>query len=135
MKRYHGGKTVDRGVYLNVAGWEFVQAYDANPVLPGGAEVTYFKVPAAFTLLGGPVAGLVFIIFLPFIGIVAILGFLGYKAGRAAKGLLHKGPRPPLRTQKEIEPAPEMDAQLDRLMEEIATRRRGGKQLRGGREQ
>lgn len=80
MKKYYAGETATRGVYLNASTWELQQHY-SNPVLPGDAGLSYIKVPAALAVIGGPFAGLAFVIFLPFVGIVGLASFLAYKMG------------------------------------------------------
>lgn len=85
MRKYHGGESVARGVYLNLSTWEFVQLYGDTLILPGNGGVSYLKVPAALVVVAGPLAGLLFIIFLPLIGIIGIIAFLGYKVGRWAQ--------------------------------------------------
>ena len=94
MRKYHGGEIVPKGVYLNLPMWEFVQLYHETPVLPGNAEVKYFKVPAVLAVVTGPFAGLAFIIFLPLIGIVGIVSFLAYKAFQWTLLLGHKALQP-----------------------------------------
>jgi len=84
MKRYYGGEATPKGVYLNLSTWELVQLYKDKPVLPGGSEVKYTRVPAPLAIIAGPFAGLAFIIFLPFIGIVGLVSFLAYKIGQGA---------------------------------------------------
>jgi hypothetical protein len=79
MKKYLGGQEVKRGVYLDTKKWELVQVYE-QPVLPGGTEATYMKPPTALVILGGPVAGLIFVMFLPFAGIVGAVSILAYRA-------------------------------------------------------
>jgi hypothetical protein len=81
MKKYYAGETVTRGVYLNTSTWELLQHYNGNPILPGDAGVAYIKVPAVLAVIGGPFAGLAFVIFLPFVGIVGLVSFLAYKMG------------------------------------------------------
>jgi len=90
MRRYYGKETVIKGIYLNLSTWEFVQLYGDTLVLPGNSEVSYIRVAAALAVLGGPLAGLAFIIFLPFAGIIGILSFLAYKIGGWALVLGHK---------------------------------------------
>ena len=84
MKKYFGGQEVNRGVYLDTKKWELVQVYE-EPVLPGGAEATYMKPPTALVILGGPVAGLMFVMFLPFVGIVGAISILAYRAVMALR--------------------------------------------------
>ncbi len=84
MKKYFGGQEVKQGVYLDTKKWELVQVYE-QPVLPGGADATYMKPPTALVILGGPVAGLIFVMFLPFAGIAGALSILAYRAGMALR--------------------------------------------------
>jgi hypothetical protein len=87
MNWIKGGTTVPRGVYFNAKMWEFVQfEKDEPPVLPGDENARYVKVPAALTLLAGPLGGLVFVIFLPLVGIVGLVSFLIYKAAKIVTG-------------------------------------------------
>lgn len=94
MKRYNGGETVPRGVYLNLSDWELIQLYGDIPALPGNGEVKYIKVPAVLAVLGGPFAGLAFIIFLPLAGIIGIISFLAYKMAWGALILGRKALQP-----------------------------------------
>ncbi len=87
MKRYRGGESAPRGIYLSLSTWEFVQLYAKAPVLQGGGEVRYLKVSAPLTLVAAPIAGLVFIIFLPLIGILWVGGLAAYKVGQGARAL------------------------------------------------
>ena len=90
MKWINGGATVPRGVYFNPRMWEFVQfENDEPPVLPGDEGTRYIRVPAALTLIAGPVGGLVFVIFLPFLGIAGLITFLVYKVARVVTGGKH----------------------------------------------
>jgi len=90
MKWVNGGATVPRGTYFNPKMWEFVQfEKDEPPTLPGGEGDRYLKVPAALTLIAGPVGGLVFVIFLPFLGIAGLTAFLVYKLSMVIRGGKH----------------------------------------------
>lgn len=137
MKWNKGGTTVPRGMYFNLKMWEFVQLYEGTPVLPGGAEVKYLKVPAALTVLAGPLAGLVFILFLPFVGIVGLASFLGYKAGRAVFFLTRRTlysaavewkPGTAYLAKRGGAPKPKADAELDKLEEEVTRKRQEKKE-------
>ena len=88
MNEYRGGNKAAKGVYLNRANGELVQLYGQVRVLPGGGGERYIKVPGALAVMGGPFAGLAFVMFLPLIGIIGLIGFLAYKAwhGMAALG-------------------------------------------------
>ena len=145
MKRYNGKETVPRGVYLNLSTWELIQLYGDTRVLPGGSEVKFIKVPAPLAVLGGPFAGLFFIIFLPFAGIIGILSFIAYKVGWWALALGHKALQPVMLgwkpgqayltrkggTSKGRRLAEDRDRELDNMTigeieQEIARRRREG---------
>jgi len=87
MKWIKGGATVPRGVYFNARMWEFVQFEKGEPpILPGDEDAKYVKVPAALTLLAGPLGGLVFVIFLPLVGIVGLATFLVYRVAKFVTG-------------------------------------------------
>src|SRR3990172_6109394 len=88
MNEYRGGMKAQKGVYLNRTNGELVQFYGETRILPGDKAVRYVKVPAALAMLGGPVAGLLFVFFLPTIGIIGILTYAAYKVwhGTAALG-------------------------------------------------
>lgn len=92
MKRYQGGETVAKGIYLNLSDWEYIQLFAEKNVLPASSR--YLKVPAALAVLTGPLGGLVFIIFLPLVGIVGLVSFLGYKAWSGAVVLGRKAVQP-----------------------------------------
>jgi hypothetical protein len=94
MKRYHGKETAPRGVYLNLANGELVQLYGGTLVLPGTSGVNYIKIPAALAVIGGPFAGLAFIIFLPLAGLIGVLSFLGYKVGALTLALWYRALQP-----------------------------------------
>ncbi|MBM2824506.1 MAG: hypothetical protein HW402_170 [Dehalococcoidales bacterium] len=83
MRKYQGGESVPRGIYLNLSTWEYSQLYGEKRVLPA-SQGKYIKVPAVLAVVTGPFAGLVFIIFLPLVGIVGIVSFLAYKTGQVA---------------------------------------------------
>ncbi len=93
MRKYQGGEMVPRGIYLNLATWEYTQLYGEKRVLPE-SEAEYIKVPAVLAVVTGPFAGLVFIIFLPLVGIVGIISFLAYKTGQGALVLGRKALTP-----------------------------------------
>ncbi|MFH1169684.1 MAG: hypothetical protein V1691_03205 [Chloroflexota bacterium] len=136
MRRYHGGESVTKGLYLNIAMLEFVQLYQAKPALPGDAKTKYMKVPAALSVLAGPLAGLVFIIFLPFIGIVGLVSFIAYKAWQGVAALGQRALRPAAvgwkpgtayltrRAGKPEATTPEAEDELARLAKEVDRQRR-----------
>jgi len=79
MKRYHGGESVAKGVYLHLADGEYIQLYGKTRVLPGDNQVKYIKVPGIVALLLGGIGGVAFVIFLPLIGIIGVIGSLAFK--------------------------------------------------------
>jgi hypothetical protein len=80
MKRVMGGTKVEPGFYWNTRDWQIVTVEKEPRTLPGGADQTYMKVPAAAMLLLAPMLGLSFVIFLPFVG----FAILGRQAARKA---------------------------------------------------
>ena len=145
MKRHSGGEKVARGVYLNLSNWELTQLYGDTPVLPGNGKVKYIKIPAVLAVIGGPFAGLAFIIFLPLVGIIGIISFLAYKIAWGALILGRKALQPVMiswnpgrayltrkgETAKEKKPAKELAEELpgmsiNEIEEEIARRRQQG---------
>src|SRR3990167_3908874 len=90
MARYHGGKRVKAGFYWSPARWEIITIPKGGRVLPGGEELSYFRVPVLFILVLGPLMGAAYVIFLPLIGFGLFFGFAGKKLflffRRAVKG-------------------------------------------------
>ncbi len=84
MKTHRGGEAVTKGVYLNLSTFELNQVYGEPPVLPENGKARYLRLPALLAVLGGPIAGLVFIIFLPLIGIVGAAAVIIYKLEKMA---------------------------------------------------
>jgi hypothetical protein len=94
MARYHGGKWVKAGFYWSPARWEIITIPKGGRALPGGEELSYFRVPVLFILVLGPLMGAVYVIFLPLIGFGLFFGFAGKKLflffRRAVKGVIEK---------------------------------------------
>lgn len=142
MKKYSSGERAPHGVYLNITTWELVQLHGGTPVLPGGGQAQYIKVPAALAVAVGPFAGLAFIIFLPLIGIVGVSGLIAYKVGRWAWHRGHRAMQPAAvdwspgmaylvgqgRVPNEDEAAAGAGEGLARMENEIAGRRQHGEE-------
>ncbi|MBI4286063.1 MAG: hypothetical protein HY670_09250 [Chloroflexi bacterium] len=94
MKRYLGGNKVKQGVYLNMNKGELLQVYGKDLVLPGDDQVKYVRIPAPLAVIGGPFAGLAFIIFVPLTGVIGAAGFLVYKLGHAVRAVSRKAVQP-----------------------------------------
>jgi hypothetical protein len=82
MKRIQGGTKVEPGFYWNAGDWQIVTVEREPRALPGGADQSYIKVPAAGMLLLTPLLGLSFVIFLPFVGFAMVARQVGRKAVR-----------------------------------------------------
>jgi hypothetical protein len=85
MKRMAGGSTVPPGFYWNRGDWRIVTVNAAPGVLPGGAQDTYLRVPAAAMLALAPLLGLSFVVFLPFVGFAMVAAHLGRRGMDAAR--------------------------------------------------
>ena len=90
MKTYRGGERVNRGVYCNLASWEFFQGPENGAVLPGGGDSKYIRMPASMVLLAGPLMGLGFVVFLPLVGIVGLGLFLGRALARPGQRMFEE---------------------------------------------
>lgn len=76
MKRYAAMDVVRRGVYLNLATFEFIWLHGQNPSLPPDSGATYVKVPAVMAIAAAPLAGFLLIMALPVISIIGTVGLL-----------------------------------------------------------
>lgn len=137
MKEYRGGQKAQKGVYLNRTDGELVQLYGETRTLPGGGEVRYVKVPAALAMLGGPMAGFLFVFFLPTIGIIGILTYAAYQAWHGTAAIGRKVFQPAAVRQEPGlaylakgagKKADRTDMVIDELAAEAAKRREQGEQ-------
>ncbi len=82
--KYHAGRVVEGGFFLDAATWEIQTMPKGGGYLPGGKEKTYFKIPLPLIALGTPLAGLAYAVILP---AVTCFGFVYLLAGRGARKL------------------------------------------------
>ena len=83
MLRHSGGDRVGKGTYWNLGNGERVDIKDEG-VLPGEANKTFYRMPAAAVLVAAPVLGLLYAAFLPFIGIAMFVKLVAQKLGGGA---------------------------------------------------
>ena len=84
--RYRLGEFVPAGYYLRNDTWQMVYV-PRDELLLEGEGVVYYRVPALAVLVGGPLAGLVWLFVFPIIGLV-LIGSLILKAAAEAAGRL-----------------------------------------------
>jgi len=87
MTKHKGGGKAGRGTYWDLRNGTRVDL-DESGVLPGGPDISYWKVSPALMLLAAPVVGLVYVIVLPFVAIGTVLALGAKKVGSATLGLL-----------------------------------------------
>lgn len=94
MARYHGSNWVKAGYYWSPSRWEIITIPRGGGTLPGGEELSYFRLPVSLILLLGPLMGAVYVIFLPVVGFGLFFGFVGKKLflffRRAVRNLVEK---------------------------------------------
>jgi hypothetical protein len=73
MKRYRGGDTVERGIYLNVRRLA-AESMQERGALPGTEEVAYCRLPTLAVALAAPLLGGIYLVLLPVIGFVVLAG-------------------------------------------------------------
>ena len=83
MLRHSGGDKVGKGTYWNLTNGERVDIKDEG-TLPGDANKTFYKMPAAAIIVAAPVIGLMYAAFLPFIGIAMFVKLVAKKIGGGA---------------------------------------------------
>ena len=83
MLRHSGGDKVGKGTYWNLTNGERVDITDEG-TLPGDANRTFYKMPAAAIIVAAPVIGLAYAAFLPFIGIAMFVKLVAKKIGGGA---------------------------------------------------
>lgn len=88
VKRIMGGTKVEPGFYWNAGDWQIVTIERSARPLPGGADQTWVKVPAAGMLLLAPMLGLSFVVFLPFVGF-AVLARQAWRKAALATSYVH----------------------------------------------
>ncbi|MDP2952718.1 MAG: hypothetical protein Q8O76_05335 [Chloroflexota bacterium] len=142
MRQYKGREMAPQGVYLNLSTWELVQLHEKPPVLPGGSEIRYVKLPGPMVMVLAPLAGLALVVFLPLIGILGLTGFLAYKVGRGVWGLGRRAVQPVAtgwkpgmayltkrpRTPEGKEETKGAEGELKELEDEVTKRRQRGEE-------
>lgn len=143
MLRHPGGTRVKCGYYWNPRKWDLVMVPKEGGLLPGDPERRYVRVPILLVLLAAPVMGGLYVVFLPLIGFVLILRLTGRKTAEALQAALaavlatlspvwrpgeayfagKRGTRPP--AEGPAAPTPEQEDRLERLEQEIESRRTG----------
>ena len=88
MLRHNGGDRVGKGTYWNLTNGERVDIKDEG-TLPGDANKTFYKMPAAAIVVAAPALGLLYAAFLPFIGIAMLVKLVGQKAGGGVMEMVH----------------------------------------------
>ena len=83
MLKHSGGDKVGKGTYWNLTNGERVDIKDEG-TLPGDANKTFYKMPAAAIIVAAPVIGLMYAAFLPFIGIAMFVKLVAQKIGGGA---------------------------------------------------
>lgn len=85
MTAYHGGQTVGGGLYLKVSTWDLESIASEGGVLTGDKETRYSRVPLPVVLVGGPLAGLAYVIFVPIGFWFAFGSLLARRVGRGIR--------------------------------------------------
>ena len=88
MLRHSGGDKVGKGTYWNLTNGERVDI-NGEGTLPGDANRTFYKMPAAAIIVAAPVIGLAYAAFLPFIGIAMFVKLVAKKIGAGAMETVH----------------------------------------------
>ena len=88
MLRHSGGDKAGKGTYWNLTNGERVDIKDEGR-LPGDANKTFYKMPAAAIIVAAPVIGLAYAAFLPFIGIAMFVKLVAQKIGGGVMETVH----------------------------------------------
>ena len=83
MIKYSGGEKAGKGTYWNFTTGDRIDI-STEGELPGGKKTMYFRLPATWILVLGPVLGLLYAAFLPFIGIAMLIKVVGQKIAGGA---------------------------------------------------
>jgi len=142
MLRYHGGEQVSKGSYWDRRTGEVVHVGPEGSRLPGGADVSYWKMSEPVMVVVGPLLGLLYVVFLPLIGFLMLFYHvarflavntrsLAYElAGalsprfRLSEAYLAQVKRRKKGVAAETKPPEKSESRLDALEEEIERRKR-----------
>ena len=83
--KYHAGRVVEKGYFLDSASLEIQAMPKGGGWLPGGKEKSYFKIPPALMVIVAPLLGLVYVVMFPIACGVSLVYLLARAVARPGK--------------------------------------------------